>query len=206
VSQVEAVASLVKNVGESVLFTCLERERRKNPDAEEHAHIRVAAKKLVPHTVPGSPAFHRAALQDLLAIVHAKGVPSLFLTLTADESSDMRWTDVDALEGVLRSVAGNGDFGWVDMPVEMARHFHDRVQNFIKDHLLDPSNPILGKITNYTLRYESQVRTCLLLLRVLWCNMWVQPTSHCVQFITICMCLLHAAPRLAARPHSAVGG
>ena len=146
-----------------MLHTCLQRQRRLMPDAPQEELIRHAAKRLVPHTVPGSPAFHRTALNDLLAIVDSRGVPSLFLTLTADEATGMRWAEVDEMEALLQKTVRNDDLSWRDMPVEMARLFHDRVTNFIHTALLDPDNPILGKITDYTVRYESQVRQgCLL--------------------------------------------
>ncbi len=47
---------------------------------------------------------------------------------------------------------------WQDMPVEMAHLLYDRVQIFLRDHLLHPTNPILGPIKEYTIRWESQVR------------------------------------------------
>ena len=157
------MAALVKGVSETMLHTCLQRQRRIMPDAPQEELIRHAAKRLVPHTVPGSPAFHRTALNDLLAIVDSRGVPSLFLTLTADEATGMRWAEVDEMEALLQKTVRNDDLSWRDMPVEMARLFHDRVTNFIHTALLDPDNPILGKITDYTVRYESQVRQgCLL--------------------------------------------
>jgi hypothetical protein len=158
--QVEAVAALVKGVSESVLHTCIAKQRRTMPNAPQQELIRNAAKRLVPHTVPGSPAFHRAALNDLLAIVDARGAPSLFLTLTADEATGMRWGEVEEMEALLQKATGDDNMSWTDMPVEMARLFHDRVTNFIQTHLLDPDNPILGKITDYTVRYESQVQQC----------------------------------------------
>lgn len=81
-AQIEAVASLVNGVGESVLFAALQREEERNPDLSEPERLNKVASRLVPASIPGSPQYHRQALQDLLAIVHAKGLPSFFLTLT----------------------------------------------------------------------------------------------------------------------------
>jgi ATP-dependent DNA helicase PIF1 len=113
--QVEAVATLINGVGESMLYSCLERERKNNPDPTEQDHLKAAARQLVPPTVPGSPAYHRSKLQDLLAIVNKNGIPSLFLTLTADELTHMRWPEVQALE---RQGPSNHQL----YPTHMARH------------------------------------------------------------------------------------
>ncbi len=40
-------------------------------------------------------------LQDLLAMVDRYGMPTLFLTLTADEVSTTRWQEVDDIEILL---------------------------------------------------------------------------------------------------------
>lgn len=156
--QVEAVATLVNGVGESVLYSCLEKQRRINPAGTEADHLKAAARQLVPASVPGSPAYHRAKLQDLLAIVNKFGIPNLFLTLTADEISHLAWPEVEALAQKARDLTGAADLTWRDMPCEMARLFSDRVQTFMKQHVLSDTNPILGKITHWMVRYESQVR------------------------------------------------
>jgi hypothetical protein len=80
--QVEAVASLVNGVGESVLFSAIAREEKLHPGLSEGERLANVASRLVPAAIPGSPQYHRAALQDLLAIVAARGLPSFFLTLT----------------------------------------------------------------------------------------------------------------------------
>lgn len=83
--QVEAVTQLVKNVSETVLHNCMERVRREHPNATPAEHLAAVTKRVVPATVPGSPAYHRGKLQDLLAMVDSFGRPSLFVTVTADE-------------------------------------------------------------------------------------------------------------------------
>lgn len=156
--QVEAVATLVNGVNENLLHSCLEKQRRINPSGTQAQHIAAVAKRIVPTTVPGSPSYHRGKLQDLLAMVDRHGIPSLFLTLTADEVSEVRWGEVADMEDVLRNVTGSDDLTSKDMPVEMARLFTDRVNNFMQRHILCKRNPALGRIQHWVIRYEAQVR------------------------------------------------
>jgi hypothetical protein len=156
--QVEAVASLVKGVGESVLYDSLQREAERHPNAPFEDQLRAVGSRLVPANVPGSPSYHRQALQDLLAIVDKHELPSFFLTLTADELTPERWPEVEAMEEVARRLTGIESLTWRDLPVEMARLFHDRVTAFMKDHILNSDRAILGKVQHHTVRYESQVR------------------------------------------------
>jgi hypothetical protein len=157
--QVEAVATLVGGVSESALCSCIQREQQqqRRPDATAEDVIKVVAKNLVPPTVPGSPAYHRNKLQDLLAMVNRHGIPSLFLTLTADEQTALRWDEVQQLEEKARDFTGLQNLGWKDLPVEMARLFTDRVETFMARHVLRPRSPILGRVNHWVTRYEAQV-------------------------------------------------
>jgi hypothetical protein len=157
--QVEAVASLVKGVGESVLYSCLEAEKARHPDDSLEQQLSRVASHVVPPAVPGSPAYHRQGLEDLLAMVDQHGLPSFFLTLTADETSELRWPEVPAFEALLKGVAFSDSWSWRDMPCQMAALFHERVQHFMQQHVLAKDNPILGRVNHHTVRYESQVRS-----------------------------------------------
>ena len=132
--QVNSVVAVVNGVGESVLYDALKREEDLNPEGTLQDHLRRAGTYLVPANVPGSPAYPRNALQELLAIVDKHGVPSFFLTLTADELTDQRWKDVGALEALMQHLTQNPGMTWRDMPCEMARHFRDRVNAFMQTH------------------------------------------------------------------------
>lgn len=155
--QVEAVASLINGVGESVLFAALQREEERHPELGEAERLSRVAARLVPATIPGSPQYHRQALSDLLAIVQRKGMPSFFLTLTADEASELRWSVVAEYEKLCDKMQWEQGWTWESMPVEMAHLMYDRVQIFLKEHLLHPTNPIIGNVTDYVVRWESQV-------------------------------------------------
>ncbi len=51
--------------------------------------------------MPNTPSWHRRNLQDLLALVDRWGLPTHFLTLTADEFSPTHWEEVDSLQDML---------------------------------------------------------------------------------------------------------
>jgi hypothetical protein len=156
-------------LSESVLYTCLEAEAKRNGEETEEdrmRNVRNVATRLVPATVPGSPAYHRMALQSLLAIVAKRGMPSFFLTLTADEATRLAWKEIKQLERLANHAIGEDydsddpddppTLTWQDLPVECARLFHDRVQNFLHQHLLREDDPLLWRTEHYTVRYESQ--------------------------------------------------
>lgn len=52
--QVEAVASLVNGVGESVLFSAIAREEKLHPGLSEEERLANVASMLVPGSIPGS--------------------------------------------------------------------------------------------------------------------------------------------------------
>jgi hypothetical protein len=100
--------------------------------------------------------------------VHHRGMPSAFLTLTADEVSPTRWDEVDDLEEFLEKF-GRG-LEWHDAPVENARLFHLRVTEFLDRFVLGDteSSSLLGNVPHYLIRYEVQHRGSLHAHIVLW--------------------------------------
>lgn len=65
---------------------------------------------VVPPSIPGSPQWHGNALKDLLTKASTYGMPHLFLTLTADEVSELRWEEIKSLEEHLQRF--NAGFSW----------------------------------------------------------------------------------------------
>jgi ATP-dependent exoDNAse (exonuclease V) alpha subunit len=141
--------------------------RRKHPgctDAEAMLHV---AKHTIPSTVKGCPAWHKRQLSNLLCLVEHHGMPHLFLTLTSDEATEMRWEpEMSALEGLLRKF--NKSFTWQDAPVECAAMFHRRVTDFMNDHILGKRGGKLGRVTHHLTRYEVQGRGSLHAHIILW--------------------------------------
>ena len=52
----------------------------------------------IPHSIPGTPAWHKRRLDELKAVIAARGLPHLFLKLKSDEFSPTRWSEIDSLQ------------------------------------------------------------------------------------------------------------
>ena len=78
---------LQSSCGESVLEREMKSYRKAHPDCSEEDVVRNALKFSVPNKIPGTPGWHYQALQDLLAMVQANGMPQLFWTCTMDDVS-----------------------------------------------------------------------------------------------------------------------
>ena len=76
--------------GEEVLERDMRAYRKANPSKPEEESVRHAMKHVVPNTIPGTPGWHYKALQDLLTMVEANGLPHLFWTVTMDEVGEIR--------------------------------------------------------------------------------------------------------------------
>jgi hypothetical protein len=77
------------------------RFRQSNLTASESDVVRYLLRCHVPPSVLHSPQWWRQKLADLRAVVHEIGMPTLFVTLTADEFSPSRFPEMDALEDFL---------------------------------------------------------------------------------------------------------
>lgn len=130
-------------------------QRKRNPDVADTELVRRIAKSPTLRKVPGSAAYYKNALQDLLAMVKEFGMPHFFLTLTMDDSTDMRWHEVTDFQEILDSFCGN--LNHTDMGVEMAMLFHNRLNNFMHQHILPLNGGLLGRVQHHLTRYESQV-------------------------------------------------
>ena len=85
-----------------VLERAIAEYRKRHPDANDEKLIKHIIKYSLPSTLPNTPSWHRRNLQDLLALVDRWGLPTHFLTLTADEFSTSRWEEVETLEDMVR--------------------------------------------------------------------------------------------------------
>ena len=77
-------------------------QRKQHPDTPDTELVRRIAKSPTLRKVPGSAAYYKNALMDLLAMVKEYGMPHFFLTLTMDDASEIRWQEVN---DVLRKVS-----------------------------------------------------------------------------------------------------
>ena len=155
---------------------CLDHEylklKKKMPDAQEEDNYRHLVKHNLPHQIPGSPSYFRSHLKNLLAVVKKKGLPTLFVTLTADEVSSTKWPECSAIEDIFTKVTGT-DLPHTSMPVENACLFVHRVHIFFKECILGPP-AIFGKVTNHVIRFEFQNRGSV----HAHCLIWIHPDDQ----------------------------
>ena len=159
--QMHTAHRIVSNISETVISKELQRLRKLHPEMPEGELFALAAKHKLAPNVPGSPKYYRANLRHLLNQVESKGMPALFLTLTMDEVSDIKWSEVADAEQFLNSFTEGKSFR--DMPVEMTKLFHQKVTDFMNEFILpttfgDDEPGILGRVTGYMIRYELQMR------------------------------------------------
>ena len=165
IRQLQRIVSCTKEI-------CYEKEvryyQRNNPEADYETAIKHVAVHKVPTDIPGTPGWHKSKLEDLKAVCGTKGLPHAFLTLTSDEASPTRWSEVDVLEAILRTY--NKDFKWHDAPCEHAQVFLDKLNWFLDNYILDTANSkhIYGRVTYFVVRLECQQRGCLHAHIMLW--------------------------------------
>ena len=158
---------LRENCSSSVLQRDIDRYTTEHPHATQQQIMQNVMKHSVPATVPASPAWFRRELHNLLAMVDAWGLPSFFLTLTADEHTPLKWTEINDMEQLLKSFCSG--FSFEDAPVECSTHFLQRIQDFLKEHIFrDDGHGILGRCEHYVIRYEVQHRGSLHAHIVIW--------------------------------------
>jgi hypothetical protein len=147
---------------------------QKHPGASEEEAMKHILKFSVQKSVPGSPSWHRNHLQDLQHAVSVFGMPDLFLTLTCDEVSDLKWEEIAELCKILNAIDPALGFG--DAPCECARIFHHRLWTFLHEHIILPKvngvrgSGMLGEVLHYLVRYEVQGRGSLHCHIILWIN------------------------------------
>lgn len=153
---------------ENVLQRDIQAFKRANPTADIDNVLGSILKHSVPATVPGCPAYFRNQLKNLLAMVQFWGMPDFFLTLTADEHSNLKWKEIDDLEEMLHRF--NNSYSYSDAPVECAQHFVQRLNDFMTTHILNKKGGVLGKVKHYVIRLEVQHRGSLHAHIILWCD------------------------------------
>ena len=138
---------VIKNaVSTEVLSSALSRFIDENPEASEADAYHHVHKQVVPKSVSGSPSWYRNQLNNLIAITNRYGLPSFFLTLTADEVSEIKWEEVEEAEHIATCV--DGELKWTDLPVEMALLFHRRCMEFMSSYIIGGAKNkynVLGK-------------------------------------------------------------
>jgi len=81
------------------------------------------------------------------------GMPHFLLILTFDETSNLRWKEIEDIENL--AMFFNNIFSWKDCLVECVALFCARLQAFMSTHVLGGEN-ILGIVEHHVTRLELQ--------------------------------------------------
>eukprot|EP00798_Chlamydomonas_sp_ICE-L_P024357 gene24357-biopygen18818 len=108
--QIRQAAVTAKACPPQLLSKAIVDFKKENPEASEQEVYKSLMKYNVPHTLPGSPKWHKRHLNDLLTMVDKFGMPSFFLTLTSDEVSETKWPEISDLEARLRDIHSSLDW------------------------------------------------------------------------------------------------
>ena len=115
--------------------------------------LQYVIKYSLPSFIEGTLRWHKSQPKDLLVMVDKFEMPDMFLTLTADEASFLRWEDVADIEQIVQQI--DKFMTWKDYPVERASLFHSRVQKNLHDYIFS-GLCILDRVKEYIVRYEIQ--------------------------------------------------
>lgn len=99
---IKQTEQLRSTCSESVLAKDINKYLKKQPDASDQEILKHVLKHSVPSSMPGTPSWHYSHLQDLLLMVEELGMPTLFMTLTADEVSEYKWQSITDLEKFMK--------------------------------------------------------------------------------------------------------
>jgi hypothetical protein len=86
-----------------VLRRHLEHRMTNYGDTQDEA-LQHCAKYMVSGSLYGTPSWYRRWYYDMRCMFNSLGIPTIFLTLTADEVSDTRFPEIDQLDATLRQV------------------------------------------------------------------------------------------------------
>jgi len=130
--------------------------------------LQKVSKFSVPGTLQNVPAYYRGCLSDLFTRVETHGMPDLFVTLTIDETSELRWQEIKDLETFMEHFnSGDKVFTYRDAPVECCRIFYHKYQVAMEKLILGGPR-MFGKIRQHVTRFEVQARGSLHAHIMLW--------------------------------------
>lgn len=174
--QYKFAMAVLKSTREQVIAGAVAYYMKKHPGATMQDAIAHAIKQHIPPTVPGTPAYFRKKLLDLLTIVDTHGMPHFFLTLTCDEVSSTRWVEFDQLDALLARFSRLRNITWQDVPAHCSAVFLHRLDEFMSRFILCNGNVVepgtcgglLGRVTRCVVRFEGQQRGSLHAHILLW--------------------------------------
>ena len=152
---INRTSQLLKETDDVVLQKHVDAYRKKHPRADDSEVFKHVIRSKLSNTIEGTPRFYARQLQELIAAVQDNkiGMPQFFLTLTADEVSELRWAAIADLEAMLPA-----GLKWEDAPVECTRIFKAKLDLFMAKFIFDEKNGLLGKVKHAFTRIEFQDR------------------------------------------------
>jgi hypothetical protein len=94
----------------------------------------------LPPFIPLTPQWHHTQFKELLVMVENFGMPHFFLILNFDETSNLRWKEIEDIENL--AMFFNNSFSWKDYLVECVALFCTRLQDFMSTYVLGDENII----------------------------------------------------------------
>ena len=129
--------------------------------------------------IPGTPAYWKNFLYDVLGMIKQLGPPSWWMTFSC---ADLKWTEIYKILAKLKGYERSNDE--IDHmtydekrkmlnsnPIVVAKHFQYRLESMFKEILLGSGNPV-GKVLYHVIRIEFQFRG--------------SPHAHCFIWIKNC--------------------
>ena len=125
--------------------------------------------------IPGTPPYWQRFMYEVVAMVKQLGITTCFMTLSC---ADLRWPELfqiisriqgkDITDEEVDALSYDEKCKMLNLnPVIAAKHFQFRVETFFTEFLLSKSKPI-GKIVNYALHIECQMRGSPHLHALIW--------------------------------------
>ncbi|CAF0707230.1 unnamed protein product, partial [Brachionus calyciflorus] len=110
----------------------------------------------VPRSITGSKSYWSSKYYDLISIINNKGLPSLFVTLTANDS----WPELKKILSTKKNKSS------IFNPVEVSEFFFHRLYAVMEE--IKSKNGIFGEVRHYWSRIECQNRGALHAHILLW--------------------------------------
>jgi hypothetical protein len=82
-------------------------------------------KSKLPSSIPLTPQWHHTQFKELLVMVENFGMPHFSLTLTFNETSNLRWKEIEDIENL--TMFFSNTFSWKDCLVECVALFCRRL-------------------------------------------------------------------------------
>jgi len=153
--QVQQAIQLLKATKHLCLERDVQRLKHQHPQWSKIDVFKNIMKFKLPPSIPLMPQWHHTQFKELLVMVENFGMLHFFLILTFDETSNLRWKEIEDIENL--AMFFNNTFSWKDYLVECVALFCTSLQAFMLTYVLSGEN-ILGIVKHYVPQLELQHR------------------------------------------------